>query len=145
MGGVEHTFSKCPFCQTCNGIEIGSCPNGTMLVEEAPAPSCAGYENCGSYKITYQVSHANPKLTLRRVAYLPNNPEGTKVLGLLRTAWDRRLTFSVGTSMTTGATDVPVWNIHHKTGRTGGVEVYSYPDPTYLTRVQSELKQYGIE
>lgn len=42
----------------------------------------------------------------RRVAYLPFTKEGEDVLSLLKTAWDRRLLFSVGTSITTGQRDV---------------------------------------
>jgi len=42
----------------------------------------------------------------RRVAYLPSTKEGEDVLCLLKTAWDRRLLFSVGTSITTGQRDV---------------------------------------
>lgn len=42
----------------------------------------------------------------KRVAYLPATKEGEDVLSLLKTAWDRRLLFSVGTSITTGQRDV---------------------------------------
>jgi len=47
--------------------------------------------------------------------------------------------------MTTGAQDVLVWNIHHKTALNGGVQSHGYPDPTYLSRVKQELQQYGIK
>ena len=52
----------------------------------------------------------------RRSAYLPNTPEGQKVLQLLKKAFDARLIFTVGTSHTTGTNNAVVWNdIHHKT------------------------------
>ena len=39
-----------------------------------------------------------------RVAFLPDTPEGREVAGLLRVCFDRRLTFTVGRSLTTGRT-----------------------------------------
>jgi len=58
-----------------------------------------------------------------RTAYLPNNTEGQKVHKLLKEAFNRRLTFTVGHSRTTGCEDVITWNdIHHKTCTNGGQE-----------------------
>jgi hypothetical protein len=37
-----------------------------------------------------------------RIAFLPDNPQGREVLALLIKAFERRLTFIVGTSVTTG-------------------------------------------
>ncbi|XP_074905966.1 kinesin heavy chain [Buteo buteo] len=95
-----------------------------------------------------QVEHPNPGVRYpgtTRVAYLPDCPEGNKVLGLFRKAFDQRLTFTVGTSMTTGRANVITWNdIHHKTNCTGGPQLFGYPDPTYLARVQEELRAKGI-
>ena len=56
-----------------------------------------------------------------RTAYLPDNKDGRKVLKLLRKAFDQKLTFTIGRSMTTGRDDCVTWNdIHHKTSTTGG-------------------------
>jgi deltex-like protein len=145
MSGVEHTFLKCPFCQSCSGQEIGSCPNGVMNVTHGYY-DCAGYEGYGSLCINYDIQRTSTsKYSLNRTAYLPNSPKGNNVLTLLQTAFDRRLIFSIGTSMTTGRTDTLVWNIHHKTQLQGGAQAHGYPDPTYLDRVLDELKQYGLE
>lgn len=58
------------------------------------------------------------------MAYLPDCPEGNKVLTLFRKAFDQRLTFTIGTSMTTGRPNVITWNdIHHKTSCTGGPQL----------------------
>ena len=77
-----------------------------------------------------------------RVAYLPCTPQGRSVLGLLRRAFEQRVTFTVGTSATSGMTDVVTWNdVHHKTMFSGA---YGYPDPTYLNRVTMELAAHGI-
>ena len=60
-------------------------------------------------------------------------------------AWDRKLTFTVGTSVTTGAVDTVVWNeIHHKTECGSNHSGHGYPDPYYLERVMLELSAQGV-
>lgn len=54
-----------------------------------------------------------PYTGTRRVAYLPYTKEGEDVLNLLKIAWDRRLLFSVGTSITTGRRDVVTYVFSH--------------------------------
>lgn len=159
MTGVEYTFLKCPFCLSTFGTEIGLCPNGQMA-ERLVSTHCAGYEGCDTIMITYTVntpidlsahpdvpshSRAGRYKTERRIAFLPNNKEGQKILHLLRCAWNRRLIFTIDTSHTTGLENVLVWNIHHKTWQKGGVACHGYPDDTYLDRVRAELKSFGID
>eukprot|EP01126_Amoeba_proteus_P039036 TRINITY_DN4098_c0_g2_i6.p1 TRINITY_DN4098_c0_g2~~TRINITY_DN4098_c0_g2_i6.p1 ORF type:complete len:119 (+),score=16.72 TRINITY_DN4098_c0_g2_i6:585-941(+) len=80
-----------------------------------------------------------------RTAYLPDDEKGNEVLRLLDIAWERKLTFTVGTSVTTGTSNSVVWNgIHHKTAMSGGTSNYGYPDDTYLDRVKAELNDLGI-
>ena len=68
--------------------------------------------------------HPNPGQRYQRTsrtAYLPDTREGNKVLELLRRAFDARLVFTVGTSITSGLRNQVTWNdIHHKTNTTGG-------------------------
>ena len=60
-------------------------------------------------------------------------------------AWRRRLTFTVGTSVTTGESNTVVWNeIHHKTNMTDE-RGHGYPDPNYLDNVVAELATQGVE
>ena len=70
------------------------------------------------------MEHPNPGKkydSTHRTAYLPDNKEGKQVLALLKTAFDARLTFTVGTSVTTGKEAQIIWSgIHHKTNRQGG-------------------------
>lgn len=69
-----------------------------------------------------------------------------QVLKLLRKAWDRKLTFTIGTSVTTGAANTIVWNeIHHKTESTTNFSGHGYPDPKYLDNVTAELAAQGVE
>lgn len=68
------------------------------------------------------------------------------MLNLLKVAWDRKLTFTIGTSVTTGAVDTVVWNeIHHKTESNSNHSGHGYPDPYYLDRVLLELAAQGVE
>ena len=67
------------------------------------------------------------------------------MLSLLAECFRRKLTFSVGTSLTNGQENCVVWaGIHHKTNRKGGVARHGFPDPTYLARVREEMKERGV-
>ncbi|GFR67099.1 E3 ubiquitin-protein ligase DTX3L [Elysia marginata] len=80
---------------------------------------------------------------VKRDAYLPATEEGNKVLRLLRVAFVRRLTFTIGDSRTTGREGVITWNdIHHKTSLKEGQ--YGYPDPNYPRNVTKELAYRGV-
>ncbi|KAM6307934.1 LOW QUALITY PROTEIN: putative E3 ubiquitin-protein ligase DTX3 [Podargus strigoides] len=125
----------CPMCGRFYGQLVGNQPpNGRMLVTRDAALPLPGYESFGTIIIQYVfppgvqgVEHPNPGVRYpgtTRVAYLPDCPEGNKVLGLFRKAFAQRLTFTVGTSLTTGRPNVITWNdIHHKTNCTGGPQL----------------------
>lgn len=69
----------------------------------------------------------------------------SQILKLLRKAWDRKLTFTIGTSVTTGQQDTVVWNeIHHKTEFGSNISGHGYPDPNYVKNVLAELAAQGI-
>lgn len=148
--------TACPMCGRFYGRLVGNQPpNGRMLVSRDASLLLPGYEKFGTIIIQYVfppgvqgAEHPNPGVRYpgtTRVAYLPDCPEGNKVLALFRKAFEQRLTFTVGTSMTTGRANVITWNdIHHKTNCAGGPQLFGYPDPTYLARVQEELRAKGI-
>ncbi len=59
----------------------------------------------------------------QRTAYLPNNPEGEKVLNLLKKAWNLKLIFKIGKPAASGQPVSVIWNnISHKTNLQGGSE-----------------------
>ena len=117
-----------------------------------------GYQDsCGSIVIKYVFnngiqgdSHPHPgkpfyAKDFPRHSFLPNNEKGQKVLRMLITAFRRRLTFTVGRSITRNEEDCVVWNrIQHKTAGHDNGSGHGYPDPGYLDRVIRELEQYGI-
>ena len=140
---------KCAMCQKIYGILEGSMPPGTMKVQISKSQKCSGFKD-STIIIDYNIPSGklpNGKFftgTYRR-AYLPNNKEGREILALLKIAFDRKLTFVVGTSVTTGQKNTVVWNgIHHKTRLYGGTKSYGYPDPTYFNRVREELAAKGV-
>ncbi|XP_041361925.1 uncharacterized protein LOC121377893 [Gigantopelta aegis] len=145
----------CPTCNTIYGEITGTQPEGSMTVKHDQYSRLPGHLDCGTITITYQFKggiqspeHPNPGSRYHgttRTAYLPDSPEGNKVLRLLQIAFERKVTFTIGRSSTTGKEDVITWNdIHHKTRVEGGTNRYGYPDPTYLSRVKSELESKGI-
>ena len=122
---------KCPFCAQLFGILCGNQPtNGTMNVTCSNF-TLPGFNDCNStIKIDYNIpsgvqgkDHPNPGVSYlgaQRTAYLPNNNEGKRALELLKRAFDQRLIFTVGRSVTTGQDNIVTWNdIHHKTNISG--------------------------
>ena len=144
---------KCPVCRAVVVEKLGPCPDGYMYVRTCKTRHCAGYEDCGAIIVDYQLlggiqgsQHENPGARYNgdyRMAYLPDNEAGRRVLELFKKAWKMKLTFTVGTSLSTGRRDVVTWNdIHHKTSLNGGP--YGYPDPTYLERVTADMHALGV-
>lgn len=81
----------------------------------------------------------------RRRAFLPGNEQGKEALGLLMLSFQRKFTFMVGTSLTTGKQNTVVWaGVHHKTMPNGGTSNFGYPDETYFARLKGELEDRGI-
>ncbi|KAK0070199.1 E3 ubiquitin-protein ligase DTX3 [Biomphalaria pfeifferi] len=152
----DSCFNKvqfCPFCRTVFKILTGNQPDGEMRVNYFQYKHAAGYEHCGVWEIQYilmsgiqKENHPNPGKcysSILRTAYLPDTSEGFDVLLLLKLSFMRRLTFTIGLSLTMNLEDKITWNdIHHKTALDGGS--YGYPDPSYLKRVLQELKGKGV-
>merc|ERR1712059_30438 len=81
-----------------------------------------------------------------RVAFLPDSPEGVRLLHGLYLAWNLRVLFTVGTSRTTGRQNAVVWNhINLKTFvSSSAFAEHSYPDPNHLRDLAEDLDNYGI-
>ncbi|XP_017294529.1 E3 ubiquitin-protein ligase DTX3L [Kryptolebias marmoratus] len=146
----------CPICGEVYGILRGVQPDGGTMKITQTSSSLPGYDKYGTIIISYDIpsgiqkeEHPNPGQPFEgvsRKAFLPNSPEGKKILRLLERAFDQRLIFTIGQSTTSGRSNVVTWNdIHHKTSTQGGPTLFGYPDPEYLRRVREELKVKGIE
>ena len=145
----QQTGFKCAICQKIYGIIMGSMPPGTISAKIDEKLKCAGFPNNGTIELSYNFKsgkiNGKSYAGTSRMTFIPNTKEGRIVLGLLKIAFDRKLTFTIGTSVTTGQQDCVVWNgIHHKTQVSGGATSYGYPDPTYFNRVTEELAAKGV-
>ncbi|KAL3856849.1 hypothetical protein ACJMK2_011560 [Sinanodonta woodiana] len=154
--GHKNDHLQCPTCKTIYGEKQGNCPRGIMeynFIQE----SLPGYEGYETIQINYTIQsgiqgpehpHPGKRFSARafpRIGFLPANERGKKILLMLIIAWKRRLTFTIGSSTTTGEPDTVTWNeIHHKTELGSNFSGHGYPDPKYLDNVTMELAIHGI-
>jgi deltex-like protein len=144
---------KCPICRKWVGSKPqGAMPTGTMKVLQDPTASCSGYDP-GAIIIDYllvgdiqKVYHPNPGTPygpVSRRAFLPDDSDGRNLLKRLKYAFRHGLTFCVGTSLTTGVSNVITWSsIHHKTSLTRGP--HGFPDLGYFINSNDELDALGV-
>ena len=141
---------SCPSCRVTCGPKQGDCPEGIMTFKTIPH-KLPGF-NCCSIEIRYIIPsgiqdqrHPNPGEEFNgtmRNALLPCNDNGFETLRLLKKAFDNKLIFKVGTSLTSGEENTVCWGtIHHKTEFTG---TWGWPDTTYFQRVKDECNSLGI-
>jgi len=146
---------KCCHCQTRYAIETGNQPLTGKLNWSFVHQSCDGYPNCGTIRISFEfgggiqgAEHYHPGQPYsgdHREAFLPDNEAGREALELTKIAWQRRLIFTIGTSLTTRRENGIVWaSIHFKTRMNGGQQRHGFPDKTYFDRFKEELKAKGI-
>lgn len=135
---------KCPICGNIYGIQTGDMPSGTMKIRKING-SLPGIKADYYYKISYIVEsvvvNGDEFPGTHRDAFMPADKEGSEMLTLLIWGFQRGLTFRPAVSNTTGLRG-SVWNIHHKSDITG--TAFSYPDPTYLSRLKEELYARGV-
>ncbi|XP_071099969.1 probable E3 ubiquitin-protein ligase DTX2 [Haliotis cracherodii] len=153
----RHFASYKPVCPTCDmvyGVIIGNQPEGKMdvgLVDDR----LPGYSKYDTIVITYRIpdgvqgpAHPDPGEPYKgvtRKAYLPNSTKGMGILRLLRTAFKRKLIFTIVRAASSDQSHVVTWgDIHHKTSMKGGTARFGYPDDTYLTRVKEDLARKGV-
>ncbi|KAH0561357.1 protein deltex [Cotesia glomerata] len=153
---MQPMYIQCPVCRLIYGEKRGNQPAGTMNWTTIPRP-LPGFPHTNTIQITYDIpsgiqgpEHPNPgqafyAVGFPRVCYIPDNELGRRVLTLLKIAFERRLIFTVGRSVTTGREDVVTWNeIHHKTELGPSTSGHGYPDVSYLERVLYELAAQGV-
>jgi len=148
-------FLQCPYCKKIYGTRTGNRPTTGTMRHRLTMNSVPGYPNCGTIEIHFHFvrgiqgpEHPNPGQPYNphgfpRTAFLPDNQEGRKALHGLYLAWEQRLLFTVGRSITNGMDNCVTWNdIHLKTKVTGGE--HSYPDPNHLSNLFEDLAGFGI-
>lgn len=148
-----HNSRKCPSCQVPIGEPQGKSPSGTLTIVVDPTRSCEGHSDVGRIQITYNIFGGNQKgyheiegkpfKGIKRVAFLPDNDDGRRLLKRLKYAFSHGLTFSIGESLTSGKKGVVTWaSIHHKTSPKQGT--YGWPDLGYFVRCNQELDTLGV-
>mmetsp|Transcript_14838 Transcript_14838/g.26967 ORF Transcript_14838/g.26967 Transcript_14838/m.26967 type:complete len:660 (+) Transcript_14838:184-2163(+) len=144
---------KCPVCRTSIGEPQGKSPSGEMKISNSPI-QCSGFRE-DSIIISYNIPpapqlsyHDNPgaiQAGKSAMAYLPNNSDGQNLCKRLNFAFMHGLTFTVGTSVTTGAPNQCTWaSVHHKTSPFGGATAHGFPDPDYFANCNGELDALGV-
>jgi deltex-like protein len=79
------------------------------------------------------------------VAFLPETPDGCRLLTRMKYAFAHGLTFTVGTSLTTGRGNVVTWtSIPHKTSFEGPADPHGFPDDRYLANCNDALDSLGV-
>jgi deltex len=144
----------CPTCSKMAGTPRGDMPSGEMTISRT-ARSCAGHVGCGTIVIDYSIRrgvqtmyHPNPGVVYKgatRRAYLPETAESCALLKRLKFAFQQGLTFSVGTSLTSGQDNSVIWkSIPHKTSLAGGASRHGYPDANYIADCHNELDKLNV-
>lgn len=96
------------------------------------------YEMQEGVQKAYHVNPGVPYDGTIRIAYLPDTDEGRALVKRLQYAFVHGLTFTVGTSLSTGQHNRIVWaSIHHKTSTASGP--HGFPDLGYFFNVNEEL------
>lgn len=127
---------QCPYCKEIYGQLTGNCPPGTMTIthlsEKLPGWTAQSIlhintkVSSGTWMMTWTMNHGyqcseHPKpgkfySGTSRSGFMPDTPDFRKVLRMLKIAWQRRLMFTIGFSLTRGVHDVITWNgIHIRT------------------------------
>lgn len=142
----------CPYCRRSVDIspEPFGQPSGSMRITIDRGRFCQGSEHIshGIIEICYIMpggiqldTMENPGQRysgIMRIAFLPFNESGRKLLKRLKYAFNRGLTFRVGTSLTTGRSNQTTWDaIPHKTSLVSGK--FGYPDPNFFTNCNESL------
>lgn len=144
---------RCPMCKTWVKEPQGKSPSGKMRITVIP-DKCSGYiedtiaihyQIRGAFQKSYHPIPNTPHSRKNTTAYLPNNDDGKKLLKRLKYAFEHGLTFTVGTSLTTGLHNQCTWaSIHHKTSLSGGTRRHGYPDVSYFMNCNEELDGLGV-
>jgi deltex-like protein len=141
--------NNCPVCRVLLGDPKGKSPRGTMTIKFDDKKVCNGKN--GVYVIEYSIPagtqsdcHENPGHPFDgavRTAYVPS--DGQDLIKRLKYAFKHGLTFTVGTSLTTGRKNTVTWaSIHHKTTLHGGL--HGFPDHGYQFNANEELDNLGV-
>ncbi|KAJ6660516.1 hypothetical protein lerEdw1_017513 [Lerista edwardsae] len=155
-----HNPSGFTLCKACfsAGDASPSCCRPTPAISGAFAAttisqSLPGYFRDPTLKLTYDIPDGVQQAGDPRPGYpyhgghfeafLPDNPEGQRLMLLLHKAFERGLTFQLRSCDTE---EWVTWGpIPHKTSMEGGKSRNGYPDAQYLRQLSQKLEDLGIK
>ncbi|XP_061096568.1 E3 ubiquitin/ISG15 ligase TRIM25-like [Conger conger] len=144
------------FCAACLersverlGLQCPVCQQALRVLRDQPEGQMTHLSNiCGFIVITYNIpggiqteAHPNPGKPFTGIhtkSYLPDSPEGRRVLKLLQRAFEQKLIFTV--AATHGAADRVIYtDIPYAESR------HQWEQPGFLQRLKAALRAKGIE
>ena len=149
-----NAHARCPNCNDRFGVAMGDMPEGTLHITYSN--SIIEFPNkddqCRAIQVTFSIpagtqgaGHPSPGTHyagISRMGYFPDTEEGRIIVDMIKVAWERRLMFTIGHSLTRNVDNVIIYNgIHIRTDTTGA---WGYPCATYLETVEEELRLKGI-
>jgi deltex-like protein len=147
---------ECPYCKIAfPGVVPGPQPDSGTMVIGITKNNIPGEVSNGSIAILFMFQdgiqdsrHQSPGQRYTgtyRTVYLPNTIEGKNAVKRIKYAWDVRILFNIGTSLTTGQPNCIIWNgIPFKTRLDGGPALHGYPDPGYLAELNAALDAHNV-
>ncbi|XP_061095044.1 E3 ubiquitin/ISG15 ligase TRIM25-like [Conger conger] len=134
---VERLGLQCPVCQQALRV-LGDQPEGQMTHLKISTFLIIAYNIPDGIQTEAHPNPGKPFTGLHTQSYLPDSPEGRKVLKLLQRAFEQKLIFTV--APTHGAADRVVFTDipHDAYGR-------ECNQPGFLQRVKAALRAKGIE
>lgn len=147
--GRDDTAPKCPVCRAEVACEPrGTSPSGTMTITVAqygPGFLEIDYNLPSGVQSSFHPNPRRPFEGTHRYAYLPDTHEGHLLLKRFVWAFQHGMMFTIGTSMTTGRSDVVVWStsVPQKSSRYGGGP-FGFPDPNYVSQINAALDQLHV-
>jgi len=129
-------------------------PAGTLEIQLRLTDPCPGFGNGTTLiALVYDIPegiqcdcHPNPGVAYEgdlRTAYLPNNPEGRRLLTRFKYAWLTGHMLSVGRSHTHQRDNMTLWSsVPQKSNLRGGP--FGFPDPHYLEKAHHALDRLEL-
>ncbi|XP_066487384.1 uncharacterized protein [Tiliqua scincoides] len=155
-----HTPCGCTLCKACfstSDVAPSFCRASPAIPGAFAATTISqnlpGYFRDPTLKLTYDIPDGVQQARDPRPGYpyqgghfeafLPDNPEGQRLMVLLHKAFERGLTFQIRSS---GSEEWVTWGlIPHKTSMEGGKSRNGYPDAQYLRQLSQKLEDLGIK
>ena len=137
----------------------GPCPAGELTIRLSKTP-CPGFKPaCGTIELVYKIPDGpaqsafhphpgQPYTGAHRMAFLPDNAEGRRLLTRYQVAWLRGHSLEIGYSVALKRDNQVKWrdSLPHKTSLVASKTNpdFSFPDPKFLDKAEQALNALGV-